>query len=304
MRPPSRWSVTLAGEADQLRSGDHSASLRYVSTGYFGTLNIPVKRGRDVAETDGQTSPFVAVVSESFGRRYWPGVDPIGKQFKFAYGDRTVIGVVGDVCVRGPERIAEPQVYIPYQQVADSAIIGYIPKDLAIKSSVGPGALLPAVRRIVRAADPEVPISNVRTLAEIVAGQTATRSVQVRILGAFAAIAILLAGVGIHGLMAFTVSQRRREIGVRLALGARQRSIVVLVMRQAVVLALAGLVPGVAVAYGAGHALQAVLAGVRPGDAATFAIAVAACAAMTLIGSLVPVLRAVRVDPNSVMRTE
>jgi putative ABC transport system permease protein len=282
----------------------HQASLRYITPGYFDAMRIRLVRGRGVSQADAHSAPATAVVSESFARQLWPGRDPIGQRFNIAFIDRTVVGVAREVRVRGPEREAEPQVYLPYQQVPDSFLTFYSPKDLAIRSTLPPAALAPAVRRIIHDVDPLQSVTDVESLSTIVASQTESRAVQVRVLVAFAAIAILLAGVGIHGLMAFAVSQRKREIGVRLALGASQRSIVTLVMGQAVVLTLAGLVPGVLLAYGSGRALQAVLAGVQPGNAATFVVALAVCASMTLIGSLVPVLRALRVEPNSVMRTE
>src|SRR5579862_446226 len=148
------------------------------------------------------------------------------------------------------------------------------------------------------------PISDVRTMAEIVADNTASRSAQVRVLGAFAAIAFFLAAVGIHGLLSFAVSRRTREIGVRIALGARPGEILGMVMRQAAVLGAAGVVPGIVLAYGAGRAFEALLAGVKPGDALTFACAVGLSLLMTLLGSLLPALRAVRIDPMPAIRAE
>ena len=160
------------------------------------------------------------------------------------------------------------------------------------------------MRRIVHEADPEQPISDVRPMVEVVAGEMAPRAVQVRILGAFAAIAFLLAGVGIHGLLAFAVSQRAREIGVRRALGAPAGEIVKMVARQGVLTAASGVAAGLVLAYAAGRSMQALLAGVEPGDAATFAAAAVLCLLMTLSGTLVPALRALRVDPLTVMRAE
>ena len=297
------WPVSLSGE-DVVRSEGKTASLRFATPGFFAAMKIPVRRGREIEETDERTKPMVAVVSESFVRRFWPNEDPIGKHFTFATAERTVVGIVADIRVRGPEQTSEPQVYLPYTQVADGALIGYIPKDLVIRTTVPPASLVPAVRRIVRVVDPQQPVSNVRTMQDIVSDQTASRLVQVRVLGAFAAIAFLLAAVGIHGLLAFTVSTRKHEIGVRMALGAQRGTIVGMVLRQGVWLALGGVLPGIAIAYAAARGMQALLAGVQPGDAVTFAAAAGLCVAMTLAGSLLPVLRAVRVAPATVFRGE
>ncbi len=297
------WAVEVPGQPEG-PADSATASLRFVTPGFFATLGIPVRQGRDVSESDTRESPFVAVVSESFVRRYWPGQDPLGRRFKFGFQERVVVGVVGDVRVRGLERASEPQVYLSYLQVPDGGLPWYAPKDLVVRSSLDPGALVPALRRIISRADPQQPISDVRTLAEIVEAETAPRSVEVRVLGGFAAVAALLAGIGIHGLLAFAVSNRAQEIGVRIALGARSGDILALVLRQGVLLAAAGVALGVGLAYGAGRALEALLAGVSPRDAPTFLTAVGLALVMTIVGSLLPALRAVRVDPLTAIRVE
>jgi putative ABC transport system permease protein len=297
------WPVVIPGRP-ATPGEEQPASLRFTTPGFFQTLSIPLLKGRDVAETDRANQPYVAVVSASFATQYWPGQDPIGKRFEFALSERTIVGVVGDVRVRGLERTSEPQVYVPYGQVPDSSLVGYIPKSLVVRSSTSTSALLPAIRAAVNAADPEQPISDVRSLTEIVESVTASRSVQATVLAAFALIAFLLAGVGIHGLLSFAVASRRHEFAVRSALGARATAIVAMVMRQSVLLALAGIIPGILLAWAAGRALESLLAGVEPGDPATFTAAIGLCALMTLAGSLVPVLRAVRIAPATALRGE
>jgi hypothetical protein len=296
------WGIIPEGRPDE-PGRNKTASMRYVTPGFFATLGIPLRAGRDIAETDAMNAPFVAVVSESLAAQNWPGENPMGRRFKVALDQRTVVGVVGDIRVRGVEQSSEPQVYLSEQQVRDRNIIGYVPKDLVVRSSAA-GTLLPAIRRIVAAADPQLPISDVQMLADIVDAETAPRAVQVRILGAFAAVAFLLAGIGIYGLLAFTVSQRAREIGVRMALGAEAGTILRMVLKQGTLLAAAGVFLGAGLAYAGGHAMQALLAGVSPADAPTFAAAIALSFAMTLIGSLLPALRAARLDPALVMRAE
>jgi predicted permease len=286
------------------RSDSQVASLRYVTPGFFAALRIPLHRGRDVSESDTRTRPFVAVVSDSFVRRYWPGQDPIGRHFVFAFSDRQVVGVVGDIRVRGLEQESEPQVYVPYEQVADGALTFYAPRSLVARSSGPPAALAPSLRAIVRKADPEQPIDDVRTLAEIVDDATASRTVQVRVITAFAAVALLLAGIGIHGLLSFGISQRLHEIGIRIALGAQKTDILRMVMTRSLVIAICGLIPGVALAYAAGRELQALLVGVPPGDAATFLTATGLALVMTFAGSVLPTTRALKIDPITAIRVE
>ena len=297
------WPVGKAGEPTG-GNADAAASLRYVTPGFFATLGIPLRLGRDVADSDTRESPYVAVVSESFARKYWPGANPIGQRFRFAQDDRTVVGVVGDVKVRGLEQESEPQVYVPSRQVKDGDIIWYVPKDLVVRSSVAPAALLPTLRSIIAKADPQLPVSDVQTLSAVVESDTGPRRVQARVVVVFAVIAFVLSGIGIHGLLAFTVSQRTREIGVRIALGAPSGEILRMVLRRGVGLAGGGVVLGAGLAYVAGRSMQALLFGISPADAATFAAAVTLSLAMAALGSLWPALRAVRVDPVEAIRAE
>jgi putative ABC transport system permease protein len=280
------------------------ASIRFVTPQYFHTMAIPLLRGRDLEDGDIQGRAPVAVISESFARTYWPEQDPIGRTFESRGGTRTVVGVVGDVRVRGLERESEPQMYVSAGQVPDTAFVNDDPKDLIIRFAGTAGTLLPAVREIVRAADPEQPISDVRTLDDVVAGETATRRAQLNILATLAAIAMLLSGVGIYGLLAYTVTQRSREIGVRLALGAEPASVARMIVWQGMKLALVGLVPGVLAAYWAARGMRTLLFGVEPADPATVLVVVGLVLFMTLAGSLLPVLRAVRVKPVLVLKAE
>jgi putative ABC transport system permease protein len=301
------WPVSVKGDAEagqDVRSATNVASIRYVTPGYFEAMATPITRGRDLSRSDTQDRPFVAVVSESFVKRYWADADPIGRHFSFGSVDREVVGVARDVRFRGLERISEPQVYLPSQQVTDGASTFYIPRALAIRTSAAPAGLGPSVRDIVRRADPQLPISEMQTLRDMVDLDTASRAVQVRVLSAFALIAFVLAAVGIHGLLSSAVSQRTAEIGVRMALGAQPRDILSMVLARTALLAVAGVVPGVALAYAAGRSMEALLAGVKPSDMPTLVGAVATSLLMTLVGSLAPTIRALRVEPITALRAE
>jgi predicted permease len=297
------WAVDVAGQ-NQQPSENHTASMRFITPGFFPAMGIPLKLGRGVEESDDRTALPVAVVSESFVQRYWPGQNAIGRKFQIASGTRTIVGVVGNVRVRGLEAPSEPQVYLPYRQMRDGNPVWYAPKDLAVRTTVNPTSLIAAIRAIIHDADPLQPISDAQTLTEIVESDTASRRVQATVLGAFATIAFLLTGVGIHGLLSFWVSQRKQEIGVRMALGAKSGQILALILGESSRLAITGVALGAGLGYGAGRAMQPLLAGLDPGDAPTFATAMALTVMLTLLGSSIPTVRAVRVDAAVAVRAE
>ncbi len=297
------WRIALA-DRELAENEPRNASVRFITPGYFSVMKIPLHAGRDVSDTDAQDRPYVAVVSEAFAKRFWPGEDPLGKRFTAALEERVVVGVVSDVRVRGLERESEPQVYLPHMQVKDGWLAFYAPKDLVVRTSGEPMALVPALRRIVQSVDPQQPLSNVLPLEEVVSAQTSPRRVQLLLIGIFATLAFVLAGIGIYGLLSFAVSNRRQEIGVRLAMGATPRSILSIILREGAALALGGAALGVALAYVAGRSLEALLVGVTPADIPTFAGALAIVLVVALLGSGVPAWRAARVDPASAMRAE
>lgn len=282
------------------------AALRFVTPEYFATIGIPIRQGRDISETDTLDTMPVAVVSESFGREHFPGQDVIGRQFGFAGAVRTIVGVVGDVRFRGLERMNnEPQVYVAaFQQRDGSTASFYSPQDLIVRTTVPPSTLMPAVRAIIRKADPQLPVTNMRTLEEVVSLETTSRVVQLRVLGGFALIALGLAAIGIHGLLGFTVAARAREIGVRIALGARSSDIMWMVLGRSTILGAIGVTLGAMAAYAAGRSLHSVLFGVSPANAAVFGASILVALLMTLAGSILPAWRAMRVDPITATRTE
>jgi predicted permease len=297
------WPVGING-VELERRQNNTASMRFTTPGFFDTMSVPIRAGRDVSDSDTAKTEMVALVSESFVNRYWPGKDALGRRFNFAGYDRTIVGVVGNIRVRGLERSSEPQVYLPHRQMPDGRLWGYVPKEVVIRATTPLDLLVPQVRSIIREADPQLPISDVRAMTEIVDLQTSTRTVQVQVLTTFALIALLLAATGIHGVLSFAVSQRTAEIGVRVAMGAQRRDILSLVIKQGAVLVGAGLLPGLLLAYFAGRSLQSLLIGVSPGDPRTFAVAGIVTVGMALSGMILPTLRALRVDPIKAIRAE
>jgi predicted permease len=281
-------------------------AFRLATSQYFNAIGIPLHRGRDIADDDIMGRQLVAVVSQSFIDRYWPGEDGIGKQFVIRDELRTITGIVGDVKTRGLERTNEPQVYLPAKQPPGTGQLGglYVPKDLVIKAPAQRLSVVPAVRDIVRRVDPEQPVANVRMMTEIVDGQFETRNAQIRILGALALLALLLSAVGIHGLLAFTVAQRGREIGVRLALGADPGAVARMVVGDAARMAIFGVVPGVIAAVVAARAMSALLFGVEPGDPWTIVAAATLCLATAVIAALRPAAKAARVNPISALKSD
>jgi predicted permease len=296
------WKAKAPGSTQEL--AEINISLRFVTPGFFDSMRIPLKAGRDVSERDTRESKFVAVVSESLARRYWPNENPIGKRLFVSFFDREIVGVAGDIRVRGLERNSEPQVYIPSRQIPDGWMPFYAPKDLVIRGGSNAAALAPSVREIIRRSDPELPVSDVRLLSDIVAADTSTRRVQLWAIGALAALAFALAAIGIHGLLSYSVASRSQEVGIRIALGADRREIVAMFLRQAGALALLGIALGLPVALWVARSLQVLLAGVPAADPVTIGAAVALVAVMTSVGSFVPALRAVSVDPAVAVRGE
>jgi predicted permease len=276
-----------------------------VSAGYFRTLRIPL-RGRDFDRRDDGDARPVAIVSEAFARRHWPGLDPLGRQLGLDDDDSpwlTVIGVAGDVRADGLDEDARPTVYVPLAQ----SRFGFYPDwgmDLVVRSTRDPAALAAAVRGVVRVEDGGLPVFAVATLEERLRDSLARRRQTLALLGCFAATALGLSALGLYGVMAHRTRLRTREIGVRLALGARPGGIVSLVLKEGLVLVLVGGVLGLAGGVAVGRVAQALLYETSPLDPTTMAAAAALLLAVALLAVLLPARRAARVDPLEALRQE
>jgi predicted permease len=297
------WAVLKPGGVNPNPGDPKMVSIRYLTPGFFDALQIPLKVGRDVSESDTEDTPFVAVVSEAFVREHFPNENPIGRKFHIAFFDRTIVGVVGDLRVRGLEQSSEPQVYLPYKQVPDGSLLFYIPRALVIRTK-NDSAVNETARKIIQRIDPEMPVSDVQMLTDVLDLETSPRATQIRVIIAFTFLSLLLAAIGIHGLLTFSMSQRIPEIGLRMALGAGSNDVLKIVLNRGLIVAGIGSVLGLTLGYGAARGLQALLAGIQPGDFVTFATAFVVALLMTISGCILPAWRAIRIDPAIVMRGE
>jgi putative ABC transport system permease protein len=282
--------------------------IRIVSPGYFQTLGIPLRRGRLLEDQDRSGSLEVAVIDDEFVRRYWPHEDPIGKRFTFGppagATDTTqrewiqVVGVVGHTKQEGLDAENRLQLYLPYRQAGRGMLT------FAVRTAGAPEQYVNQVRRAVQSVDPEQPLSGIRTMDELISRSVGQRRLSMMLLSLFSGIALVLASVGIYGLMSYSVAQRSRELGVRIALGAERLDVLRLVLRQGMSLALTGIVIGVGAAFGLSRLIESQLYGIHATDPTTF-IAVAVLLGLTaLTANLIPAWRATRVDPAVVLREE
>jgi putative ABC transport system permease protein len=273
-----------------------------VSAGYLAAMRVPLLEGRAFASADAADSAAkVAIVSASLARRIWAGESALGKQIQMGGRDwRTVVGVAGDVRHTGLETSDLHGFYVPERQWdwADVQVV------LVVRTAGDPAALAPAVVRAVRSLDPTQPIMHVRTGAEVIATATAQRRLTVMLFAAFGVVATLLAAAGVYGVLSGAVAERRREIGIRSALGATPRAIVRLVLRQGLALAGVGLVLGLGGALALTRYLRAMLFGIEPTDPMTLSATVALLVAVALAACLAPARRAMRVDPVTALRAE
>jgi len=279
------------------------ASIRFVTPQYFATMRIPLRRGRFVDERDSATAPPAVTISESLAQALWPGQDPIGRPITIFTSTRTVVGVAGDIVVRGLERTSEPQIYLSMWQPSPFSPF-YAPRDLVVRAQVDARTLAPAIRAIIHEADPDQPVADVRLFDDILALQTASRREQIVVLGLFAGLASLLAAVGMYGLLSYAVSARTQEVGVRVALGAGRGTIARLFLQQGVVLGAVGIAIAMPLAYAGGRAIDALLFGLSPADPPVYLAAAGLAAIITLTASLVPALRAATINPAMSIRAE
>jgi predicted permease len=285
---------------------------------YFSAMRIPLLRGRYLDAGDDQPgAPLVAVVSQSLAQRYWPDQDPVGRRFRMG-GDPestrpylTVVGVVGDIRQGALDQAIYPQMYEPSSQFArqfEAKVAQFIGARrsfyIAVRSTGESEAITASVQKAVHQLDPLLAISQVRTMAERVAASGSPRRFNTAVVTAFAVIALLLSLLGIYGVLAYTVTERTREIAIRMALGATREDVLRRTIRSALLLTGAGTAAGLAVSIGLTHFLESMLYGVKPLDAAAIAGAMAVLLVCAALAGWLPARRAASIDPMDTLRSE
>jgi putative ABC transport system permease protein len=287
----------IEGMPPPLPNQSPSGDRRSATPGYFEAMGIPLLRGRLFRDGDAAGAPRVAVIDETMARTYWPGMDPLGKRFHRGSSDSkapnwiTVVGVVGNVRNSGLHVEPRPQVYLPEAQLTSGTL------SLAVRTHGDPRRLAEAVRAAIHAVDADQPVSDVKTMEEMIGRSLAGRRFNLVLLGLFAGLALVLSAVGIYGVMSYSVAQRTREMGLRMALGAQRRAVLALVVREAGALTVGGLAAGLILSLAATRVMASLLFGVGATDPLTLAAVSFGLALVSLAAAYLPGQRATRVDP-------
>jgi predicted permease len=294
-----QFLFTLEGDIqnDEPPVADRSS----VTTEYFHLLGIPLLRGRLFSELDDDQAPQVAVINEAFARTYWPSQNPLGKRFKRNRASAPWITVVGIIANARTESLAQagvPKIYLDLYQTGGKRLA------IFLRGNLDAAAIPGEVREQVQAVDPTLPVSGGQKLNDTVSASLAERRFSMEIVALFAMAALLLAGLGIYGVISYLVSERTHEIGIRIALGAESKSILQMVLRQGLGLAIAGAAAGLVCALIVSHLMAGLLYGVRPTDPLTFAGVSLLLIGVALLACYIPARRAIRVDPQVALRHE
>jgi len=306
------FSIVGKPEDDPLRN-----IVRWISasTGYLDLFRIPILRGRDFTDRDTAGAPGVVLINETMAKKYWPKEDPVGQQIVIGKGvgpeyeepPRQIIGIVGDTHNNGPGQEPFPLMIVPQAQVADgmTALTARMrPVTWVVRTHTDPHQFIPAASEQLRQASGGFPVAHVRSMDEVVVGTTARESFNMLLLSIFGASALVLASIGIYGLMAYSVQQRTQEMGIRMALGADRSKIRNLVVWQGLQLTIAGVVAGIFAAFGLTHLIASFLFGVKAWDPIVFVTVPVILAAVALLAVWLPATRASRLDPIEALRAE
>jgi putative ABC transport system permease protein len=299
----SGWGFVTEDNPSPPTNEEPDGNYQIIGPDYFRAMGIPLRQGRFFTTQDTQQSLRVVIVNEELARQQWPGQNPLGKHMKLNLSGKpwlTVVGVVGNVRTNWPAPEFLQEFYLPYMQYPwDLA-----PRDFIVRTALNPTAVAAAIQREVAALDKDQPVSDVRTLEDVVGEAVGPQRFALTLLGVFAVLALVLASVGIYGVMAYSVSQRIHEIGIRMALGAQRSNVLSMVVREALVLALIGAGLGLAGAWGLTRLLSGLLYSVQPTDPLTFALVPLLLVGVSAFASYIPAHRATRVDPIVALRYE
>ncbi len=290
-------------EGQSSSPGQHlHTSVSIVSPGYFRTMGTPLLQGRDFSDSDQADAPGVVIINSYLARQYFPNQDPLGRRIDMGFRSGIllqIIGVVGDVRHETLQADVHPGMYLPYAQAPTR-----LPLILLLRGASNPATLASAVRLQVHDLDPQLPVYDVKTMNQVLSAAVARPRFVTFLMTAFAGIAVLLAVVGIYGVMSYTVAQSTRELGIRMALGAQRRSILKLVIGRGLTLTLLGICIGLVGALGLTRLMASLLFGVTATDAMTFIGVPAILIVVTLLACYLPARRATRVDPMVALRCE
>jgi putative ABC transport system permease protein len=295
------FSFEIEGRAAASPSSQLVASYRAISPGYFQTMGVALLKGRDFTDGDNREAPGVAIINQSFARSFFPKEDPIGKRLDIGDGYnhmREIVGVVGDTKGASLKEPAPAEMYVVYMQRPWQWI------RYAVRTSAEPESLASAIRAAVWSVDKDIPVNDLKTMERLIAETTTEPRFYLILLSVFAAVALILSAVGVYGVISYTITQRRHEIGVRMALGARATDVLKLVVGQGMALALAGVALGLAGAFALTRTLTTLLFTVEPTDPAVFAAIALMIIGVALLASLIPARRAVKVNPGVALRQE
>ncbi|HXG65434.1 MAG TPA: ABC transporter permease [Blastocatellia bacterium] len=294
-------AFTIEGQPVPAPGQEPNAYYTLATRNYFAAMGIPLLSGRSFTAYDNQQSAPVALINQAMARRYWPGEDPVGKKITVRYGrptTREIIGVVGDVRHTGLDSEPRPEIYIPHPQQPDGSM------SFVVRTSGDPAAIMAAVQDRIWSVNKDIAFPEIAPLHQLISQTLAQWRFNLLLLGSFAAIALMLAGVGIYGLISFSVSQRTHEIGVRVALGAEMRDILKMVLGEGMALALAGVGIGLAGAFALTRLMASMLFGVSATDPLTFAAVALLLVGVALLACYIPARRATKVDPMIALRHE
>jgi len=306
----SHQPISIEGRPAAAMADLPEVEIRQLSPGYISAMHIPLLSGRDIDDSDAAGRPGAVLISESMAKSFWPNENPVGKRltlYFFPELRRVVVGVVADVKLTAMnETQPQPTLYYPLAQLSAARGESWnsFGMNLAVRTDAAPLSVVPAITGSIREIDSEVPLLNIRTMDDSVSASLSQARFTMLLLGAFAGLALLLAVVGIYSVMSYSVSRRTNEIGIRVALGASRGDVLLLIVRQALLLALTGSVMGIAGALSLSRLMASQLYGVRPTDPLTFITVAALLMVVSLVASYIPARRAMRIDPMNALRYE